>query len=129
MLRSSLSKSRKFLPFPSEAWNVIFHSLIRSSLSDFLQNSQEVLLGKKGVTTNDLESLSTLRWSFHLSLLGHSQNSIELELLAVKKVRRLLRIAAKWTWRGCNPRSKIFLATWMESVMTTILETLSSEHA
>ena len=84
-LRLSSSSSRKFLPFPLEAWNVIFQSLISSSLSDFLQNSQEILFGKEGVTTKDLESLSTLWWSFHLSLLGHSQNSIELESLVMKK--------------------------------------------
>ena len=129
MLRSSLSNSRKFLPFPSDAWNVIFQSLIGSSLSDFLQNSQEILLGKEGVTTKDLESLSTAWWSFHLSLLGHFQNSIELESLVMKKFQRLLRIAAEWIWNGCEPGSKIFLATWMESVMTMILETLFKEHA
>ena len=94
-LRSSLSSSRKFLPFPLEAWNVIFQSLISSSLLDFLQNSQEILFGKEGITTKDLESLSTSWWSFHLSLLGHSQNSIELESLAMKKFQRLLRIAAE----------------------------------
>ena len=94
-LRSSSSSSRKFLPFPSEAWNVIFQSLISSSLLNFLQNYQEISFGKEGITTKDLESLSTSWWSFHLSLLGHSQNSIELESLAEKKFRRMLRIAAE----------------------------------
>ena len=42
---------------------------------------------------NDLESLSTKEWNLHLSLLGHSQNSIELESLVEKKLRSSLSMA------------------------------------
>jgi len=35
LLESSSNKSRKCLPFPSDAWKVIFHKLIDSSQSTF----------------------------------------------------------------------------------------------
>jgi len=45
------------LPFPFNAWNVIFHNLIDLSQLDFLQKSQEILDEYEGVTEKDLESL------------------------------------------------------------------------
>ena len=36
-LESSSNRSRKCLPFPSDAWNIIFHKLANSSQSAFLQ--------------------------------------------------------------------------------------------
>ena len=36
-LESLSNKSRKCLPFPSDAWKVIFHNLADSSQSTFLQ--------------------------------------------------------------------------------------------
>ena len=66
-----------------------------SSLSDFLQKSQEILQEKMGIGRNDLEFLSTLWWSLHLRQLGHSQNSMELLGFEMKKLRNSLRIAAE----------------------------------
>ena len=127
--RLSSNKFRKLLPFLSDAWKVIFQSLFDSSQSDFLQKSHDILIGRDGVTEKDLESLSMSWWNFHLSLLGHSQNSIMEEGLDEKRVRNSLRIAAMWTWYGWDLQSNIFFATWMESVMTTILSILSNTQA
>ena len=95
---SSSNKSRKWCPFPSNAWKVIFHRLVDSSQSVFLQKSQEILDGYNGVTKNDFESLSTSWWNLYLSLLGHSQNSIEFDLLDEKNVHNSWSIAAEWIW-------------------------------
>ena len=57
-LRSSSKRSRKWLPFPSNAWKVIFHSLFNSLQSNFLQKSQDNLVGYEGVTEKDFASLS-----------------------------------------------------------------------
>ena len=84
------------MSFPSDAWKVIFHRLVDSSQSVFLQKSQEILERYNGLTMKDFESLSMSWWSLHLSLLGHSQNSIEFDSLDEKKVCNLLSIAAEW---------------------------------
>ena len=72
-----LMRSRKFLSLPSDAWKVIFHRLMMLSLSDFLQKSQDSLLGNDGSGLNDFDSLSTDLWSLQLRQLGHFQNSTE----------------------------------------------------
>ena len=100
-----------------------------SSLSDFLQKSQEILQEKMGIGKNDLEFLSTSWWSLHLRQLGHSQNSMELSEFEMKKLRNLLRIAAEWHWKRWELLSKIFFAAWMESVMIMILEMALLEQA
>ena len=81
------------------------------------------------VYDKDLESLSASSWNLHLILLGHSQNSMEFDSLELKNFHNLLRIAAEWIWKGWTSLSKIFLAAWMESVTTIILETLFREQA
>ena len=58
VLKSLSSKSRKLFPLLSDAWKRIFHCLMISLLSVFLQKSHEVLQGNMGVGLNDLESLS-----------------------------------------------------------------------
>ena len=98
-------------------------------LSVFLQKSQEILQGYVGVRWNDLESLLTSWWSLHLRQLGHSQNSMELAQLELKNSCNSQRIAVVWSWKGWDSLLKIFFATWMESVTTMILETLSMEQA
>ena len=95
VLKLSSNKSRKLFPFPSEAWNRIFHCFIMSSLSVFLQKSHEILQGNTGVGLNNLESLLMSLWNLHLIRLGHFQNSMELFRLLLKKSRSLLRIAAE----------------------------------
>ena len=100
-----------------------------SSLSDFLQKSQEILQRYIEVIVKDLESLSTLWWNLHLRLLGHSQNSMELAWLELKNFHNSRRIAAVCIWKGWDLLLKIFFATWIESVTMMILETLSMEQA
>ena len=128
ILKSLSSKSRKLFPLPSDAWKCIFHCLMISSLSVFLQKSHEVLQGNMGVGLNDLESLSTSLWNLHLRRLGHSQNSMELSWLLLKKSHSSLRMAAKCNWSGCDELSKMCFAECIESVITTIFETLSLLH-
>jgi len=71
------------------------------------------------------ESLLTTLCRFQLSQLGYSQNSIKLFWLLVKNWQKSLSMATAWTWKGCNDESNIFLTTWIELVMTMILETFS----
>ena len=74
------TRSRKFLPLPSDAWNVIFYWLMMLSLSDFCK-FQDNLLGNKGWGLNNFDSLSTDLWSLQLRWLGYSQNLTELHQL------------------------------------------------
>ena len=69
-------RSRNWLLFRSDAWNIIFHLLARSSHSSFLLKSQESLLGYVGVSLKDLVSESIALWKCHLKWLRHSQNSM-----------------------------------------------------
>ena len=78
-----------------------------------------------GVGLNDFESLSTDLWRFHLSQLEHSQNSMWLSWHLMKNCLSLLRMTDVWIWYGWDLVSNIFLATWMESVMTMTLEMFS----
>ena len=64
-------------------------------------------------------------WNLHLRWLGHSQNSIELSWLELKKPCNSLRIAAVWDWNRWGLLLNIFFAVWMESVMTMTLDTFS----
>jgi len=75
-LLSPSMRSGNWLPFRSDAWNIIFHLLVRSLHSSFLLKSQESLLGYVGVSLKDLVSESTALWRCHLEWLGHSQNSM-----------------------------------------------------
>ena len=95
MLKSSSNKSRKLFPFPSEAWKHIFHCFTMLLLLVFLQKSHEILQGNMGVGLNNLESLLTSLWNLHLRQLGHSQNSMELSWLLLKKSCSSLRMAAE----------------------------------
>ena len=95
-----------------------------SSLSHFLLKSHEFLYGRRGIRLNILVSLSTSLWRRHLRRLGHSQNSMELLMWWLKKLRRSDRIAADWTRKGWTEGLKILLTAWIESVMTMILEIL-----
>ena len=72
----------------------------------------------------DFYSQLTALYRCQLRQLGLSQNSIELFEFLEKKWWSSLSIATAWIWRGWDVGSKIFLATWMESVMTIILEML-----
>jgi len=56
----SSNKSRKLLPFESDAWKVILHCKRIELQSDFLQKSQEDLHGKDSIETMFLVSLSTI---------------------------------------------------------------------
>ena len=77
------------------------------------------------MSLNDFESLSTNLWRFHLSWLGHSQNLMWLSWHLVKNCLSLLRMTDVWIWYRWDLVSNIFLATWMESVMTMTLEMFS----
>ena len=129
VLKLLSTKSRQLFPLPSEAWKCIFHCLMIMLLSLFLQKSYEILQGEIGVGLNDLVSLSTSLWNLHLRRLGHSQNSMELLWLLLKKSRNLLRMAAECNWSGYAELSKMCFAEWMESVIITILEMLALLHA
>ena len=129
VLKSLSSKSRKLFPLPSDAWKCIFHCLMILSLSVFLQKSHKVLQGNMGVGLNNLESLSTSLWNLHLRWLGHSQNSMELSWLLLKKSHSLLKMAAKCNWSGCDELSKMRFTECIELVITTIFEILSLLHA
>ena len=82
-----------------------------------------------GVNLNDLESLSMSLWNLYLRRLGHSQNSMELSWLLLKKSHSSLRMAAEYNWRECNELSNMCFAECIESVITTIYEMLSLLHA
>ena len=112
----------KFLPFRSNAWNIIFHLLIMPSHSDFLLKSQEFLFGERGVRLKDIVLMLTILWSFQLLLLGYSQNSIVFSWWWLKNFLRLLRMRAACFWSMFEKGSKIFFAAWMESVTTMILD-------
>ena len=129
ILKSLSSKSRKLFPLLSETWKRIFHYLMISSLSVFLQKSHEVLQENMGVGLNDLEFLSMSLWNLHLRWLGYFQNLMELSWLLLKKSCNLLRMAAKCDWSGCDKLSKMCFTEYIESVITTIFEMLSLLHA
>ena len=57
-----------------------------------------------------------------LQQLEHSQNAIELSLLALKNFLSSLEMAAECIWKGWIEESKIFLAVWTESVTMIIFE-------
>ena len=69
--------------------------------------------------------LSTHLCKFHLGRLGHSQNSMWLSCPYVKNCFSSVRVAEVWIWYRWDLLLKIFLAAWIESVMTMILEMLS----
>ena len=71
---------------------------------------------------NDFKSLSMDLWSLHLSQLGHSQNSMWFSWHLVKNCLSLLRMTDVWIWYRWDLVSNIFLAAWMELVMTITLE-------
>ena len=121
MLSLSTS-SRKFLPLRSDIWKNIFQELIMLSLSNFLLKSQEYLFSNKGARLKDLVSESTALWRCQLLLLGHSQNSIVFVSLRLKNSLSSDSIRVDCFWRECEKGSKIFLATWMESVTIMILD-------
>ena len=118
--KSSLNRSRKFLSLELDAWKVIFHWKSIDSHSDFLQKYQENLHGNNRMDTMFLVSLSTIWWRTHCCLLEQSQNSIWFWESLEKNSLSFLEIATKWIWYGWVEESKIFLAIWRESVMTTI---------
>ena len=122
MLSSLSTSSRKFLPFISDAWKVIFHLLARSSHLLFLLKSHDDLLGKSGVGLKDFVSTSTALWRDYLHRLGHSQNLIEFSWCWVKNARSSVRIAAECFWEGWEVRSNIFLVVCIESVTMMIFE-------
>jgi len=68
-------------------------------------------------------------WNLYLRWLGHSQNSIELSWLILKKRHSSLRIAVVWNWNGCDLLSKIFFTAWIESVTTMIFDMFSLMQA
>ena len=70
---SSSRNSRKFFPFRSDAWKVIFHIVEIGSHSCFLQKSHDDLLGRMGENSNLPVSLSTEECSGHFCLLGQSE--------------------------------------------------------
>jgi len=74
-VRSLFSRLRRCFPLRSDAWKVMHHCLMISSLSSFLLKSHEVLQGKSGVRLSFFMSLSTNAWRGHSSLLRQSQNS------------------------------------------------------
>ena len=82
-----------------------------------------------GWRLNNFKSLSADLWSLHLSQLGYSQNSIEFSWHVVKNCWSLLRMAVIWIWYRWVLSSNIFLAAWMELVMTMILEMFSLLYA
>ena len=83
-----------------------------------------------GVDLNDLESLLTsFLWNLYLRRLGHSQNSMELSWLLLKKSHSSLRMAAEYDWRECKELSNMRFAECIESVIMTIYEMLSLLHA
>ena len=82
-----------------------------------------------GVDLNDLESLPTSLWNLHLRWLGHSQNSMELSWLLLKKSRNSLRMAAECNWSGCDELSNMRFTECIESMIMTIFEMLSLLHA
>ena len=121
---SLLTSSRKYLPFKSDVWKIIFHLLIMSLHSLFLLKSQEFLFRRSGVRLNDLVSTSTLLWRFHLLLLEHSQNSIVFSWWQAKNFLRSLRMKATCFWSRWDDRLKIFFTMWIESMTTMILKIL-----
>ena len=84
-LLSPSTRSRNWLPFRSNVWNIIFHLLARSLHSSFLLKFQESLLGYVGVSLKNLVSESTALWRYYLERLGHSQNSMWLSGWQKKK--------------------------------------------
>ena len=124
-LLSPSTRSRNWLPFRSDAWNVIFHLLVRSSHSSFLLKSQESLLEYMRVSLKDLVSESTALWRCHLEQLGHSQNSMWLSGWWKKKKQsffRIVRIETTCFWKGWEKGSNIFFAVWIKSVTMMIVE-------
>ena len=61
-------------------------------------------------------------WRYQLLLLRHSQNLMMLSGWWLKNSPRSLKMKADCFWRGCDDELKIFLAVWIKSVMTIILE-------
>ena len=109
-LLSPSMRSRNCLLFRSDAWNVIFHLLVRSSYFSFLLKSQESLLEYVGVSLKDLVSKSTALWRCHLERLGHSQNLMWLSRWWKKKKWSSFRIETTCFWKGWEDRSNIFFA-------------------
>jgi len=115
-----LSNSRKFLSFISNAWKVIFYCAITESQSCFLQKSQDNLYGKIGEKLKLLVSLSTKKCNSHFCLLGQFQNLMQLLLSSLKKSLSSWEIAVEWIWYRCIDKSKILLAVYKKSMMTTM---------
>jgi len=122
MLLSSSSKSRNCFPLKSKAWNVIFQMFNISSLLLFLLKSHDVLQDSNRIGLKAFVSLLATLWRNQLKQLEHSQNLIELFWCYRKKFRSSLSIVIEWTWKRCKEGSKIFLATWIESMTIMILK-------
>ena len=129
MLLLSLSKSRNCFPLRSEAWNVIFQMFRMSSFLLFLLKSHDVLQEKSGVGLKAFDSLLTALWRDQLRWLGHFQNSMKLFQYHRKNFQSSISMATEWTWKRCEEGSKIFLATWIKSVIMMILEMPSQFEA
>jgi len=106
------TRSRNCLSFISDAQNIIFHFLMRSSHSFFLFKSQESLLRSIGISMKDLVSI-LLYWLGHLVWFSWCWE---------KNVQRSFRIDTEYLWKGWVDNSKILFAAWIESVTTMILE-------
>ena len=91
-----------------------------SSHSLFWLKSYEDLHGKIGSRLNFFVSLLTILWRNYLSWLEQSQNSMELWRFLPKNFLSFLEIDYIWIWYGWMEESNIFLATCMESVITTM---------
>ena len=66
--------------------------------------------------------MSMSLWRCQLLLLRHFQNLMTLLRWWLKNSLRSLKMKADCFWRGCNDGLKIFLAVWIKSVITIILE-------
>ena len=71
VLLSLSTRLRKYLPFISDTWNIIFYLFTRLLYSFFLFKSQDDLLGKSRVGLNNFISISTALYRNHLYWLGH----------------------------------------------------------
>ena len=97
-LRSLSSNFKKFLPLHSDAWKDILYWARMELQSHFLQKSQDDLHEKFGVESKLLVLLSTSKYSDYLSLLGQSQNSMQLLLFFIKNALSSWEIVAEWIW-------------------------------
>ena len=88
--------------------------------SSFLLKSHKDLHGKIKLIFNCLVSLLTAEWGGHLSLLGQSQNAMELLELLLKKALKSWDMVIECSWKKWVDESKIYLVARMASVITII---------